>query len=134
MQLKIVGAPPAPVRKRPLLLEKDVAEYERILSEIIKVLEKMGGYEAAIDNINADTIARTMIYMKNIERFMDSDQATEDTYASVTDSKLKMAITIQNAMNQLALKRSDRIKNQTQTSLERELKEKLEREINNGEQ
>ena len=134
MRLKHAGGPTAPVRKTPRLRKIDVAEYERTRSEIIKVLEKMGGYEPAIDDIHVATIARTAIYLKNIEIFVDSDLATEDTYSSVTDSKLKMAKMIQNAITQLALNRSDRIGKQTQTSLQNELREKLERALKNGEQ
>ncbi len=134
MRLKNVGGPPPPVRKTPRLLEKDVAEYERTCAAIIKVLEKLGGYEPAIDDIHVAVIARITIYLRRIEKFVDSAQATEDTYSSVTDSQLKMAKMIQNAITQLALNRSDRIRNQTQASLENELREKLVRVLKNGEQ
>lgn len=135
MRLKHPGGPTAPVRKTPLLKEKDLAEYERTRSEIIKVLEKMGGYEPAIDDIYVAQIATTVIYLKRIELFVDSDLATEDTYSSVTDSKLKMGKIIQNAISQLALSRSDRIGNQTQASLQNQLREELERAVmKNGEQ
>jgi len=133
MQLKNVGGPAAPVRKIPRLLRKDVGEYERTCAAIIKVLEKLGGYEPAIDDIHVTVIARITIYLKRIESFVDSAQATEDTYSSVTDSQLKMAKMIQNAITQLALNRSDRIRNQTQAGLESELREKLEWVLKNGE-
>ena len=134
MQLKHAGAPPAPPRKTPLLREKDVAEYERTRSEIIKVLEKVGGYEPAIDNIYVAQIATTTINLKRIEFFEDSDLATSDTYASVTDTKLKMGKIIENAVRQLALSRRDRIGNQTQAGLMNELREGLEQVLKNGEQ
>jgi hypothetical protein len=123
MQLKQPGGPHAPVTKTPLLMEKDVAEYERTRNEIIKVLEKMGGYEPAIDDLHVDQIATTTIYLKKIEFFVDSDLATEDTYSSVTDTKLKMGKMIENAIRQLALSRRDRVGKQTQSNLENELKE-----------
>jgi hypothetical protein len=133
MQLKHAGAPPAPPRKTPKLREKDVAEYERTRNEIIKVLENVGGYEQAIDGILVAQIATTIINLKNIEFFVDSDLATSDTYASVTDTKLKMAKIIENATRQLALSRRDRIANQTQSSLMNQLKEALEGVLKNGE-
>lgn len=123
MILKQVGGPPASVTKTPLLTKQDAAEYERTRSEIIKVLEKMGGYEPAIDDLHVDQIARTTIYLKKIEFFVDSPLATSDTYSSVTDSKLKMMKSIENAIGQLALSRRDRLGKQTQSSLENELKE-----------
>lgn len=123
MILKQVGSPPASATKTPSLTEKDAAEYERTRSEIIKVLEKMGGYEPAIDDLHVDQIARTTIYLKKIEFFVDSPLATSDTYSSVTDSKLKMMKSIENAIGQLALSRRDRLGKQTQSSLENELKE-----------
>jgi hypothetical protein len=133
MQLKHAGALPAPARKTPKLREKDVAEYERTRSEIIKVLENVGGYEQAIDSILVAQIAITIINLKNIEFFIDSDLATSDTYASVIDTKLKMAKMIENAIRQLALSRRDRIGNQTQSSLINQLKQGLEEVLKNGE-
>ena len=133
MQLKHAGALPAPARKTPKLREKDVAEYERTRSEIIKVLENVGGYEQAIDGILVAQIAITIINLKNIEFFIDSDLATSDTYASVIDTKLKMAKMIENAIRQLALSRRDRIGNQTQSSLINQLKQGLEEVLKNGE-
>lgn len=133
--MKHAGGDPTPiVEKIPLLMEKDVGEYERTRSEIIKVLEKVGGYEPSIDDIYVAQIATTVIYLKKIEFFVDSDLATEDTYSSVTDSKLKMGKIIDNAIRQLALGRRDRIGKQTQTSLMNELNEELERALKNGEQ
>lgn len=123
MQLKQVDGPPGRIIKIPLLTEKDAAEYERIRNEMIKVLEKMGGYEPAIDDLHIDQIARTAIYLKKIESFVDSPLATSDTYSRVTDSKLKMAKMIENAIRQLALSRRDRLEKQTQSSFENELKE-----------
>jgi hypothetical protein len=134
MRLKNAGGPAPPVTKTPRLLEKDVGEYERTRSEIIKVLEKMGGYEPAIDDIYVTQIATTVIYLKKIEFFVDSNLATEDTYSSVTDSKLKMGKIIENAIRQLALSRRDRIGTQTQASFRNELKEELERALRNEEQ
>jgi hypothetical protein len=134
MRLKNAGGPAPPVIKTPRLLEKDVGEYERTRSEIIKVLEKMGGYEPAIDDIYVTQIATTVIYLKKIEFFVDSNLATEDTYSSVTDSKLKMGKIIENAIRQLALSRRDRIGTQTQASFRNELKEELERALRNEEQ
>ncbi len=135
MRLKHAGGPSPPARKTPLLKEKDLAEYERTRSEIIKVLEKMGGYLPAVDDIYVAQIATTGIYLKRIEFFVDSDLATEDTYSSVTDSKLKMVKIIDNAIRQLALSRLDRVGKQTQASLTNELREELERAVmKNGEQ
>ena len=115
--------PREPTTKTPLLTRKDAALYYRIRSEIIKVLEKAGGYEPAIDDLLVHVIADTAIYMEKIESFVDRPTATSDTYASVTDSKLKMMKMLDSATHQLALSRRDRLTKQTQTSLEAELKE-----------
>ena len=109
--------------KVPLITEKDAPEYNRIRNEIIKALEKAGGYEPAIDNIFVNMIANTVIYFKKIEFFEDAPTATMHTYSSVTDSKLKMMKMQEYAFHQLALSRHDRLLGQTQASLERELKE-----------
>jgi hypothetical protein len=114
---------PEPTTKTPLLTRKDAAEYCRIRSEIIKVLEKVGGYEPAIDDLLVNVIADNVIYMGKIESFVDTPTATSDTYASVTDSKLKMMKMLDSATHQLALSRRDRLSKQTQSSLEAQLKE-----------
>lgn len=132
MQLKPAHSQPVAARKTPLLKEKDLTEYEHIRSEIIKVLERIGGYEPAIDDIYVTQIATIAIYLRRIEFFVDSDLATSDTYASVTDSKLKMGKIIENAVRQLALSRRDRLGQQTQSSLTNELREGLEGVLKNG--
>lgn len=129
MRLKHVNRTQGPATKTPLLKEKDLAEYERTRSEIIKVLERHGGYEPAIDDLYVSQIATTAIYLKRIEYFVDSDLATEDTYSSVTDTKLKMGKIIENAVRQLALSRRDRISKQNQSSLMNELREEIKRVV-----
>lgn len=131
MRLKHAGGPRVRITKVPLLTEKDAAEYNRTRSEIIKVLEKAGGYEPAIDDLLVNVIADTVIYMKKIEFFVDSPLATSDTYSSVTDSKLKMMKMIDTAIHQLALSRRDRLVEQTQSSLEKDLKEATLRAVMN---
>ncbi len=65
---------------------EETAEYNRIRSGIIKVLEKHGGYEPAVDDIQTDWMATDAVYMKRLDAFLDSDTATEHTYARVIDS------------------------------------------------
>lgn len=125
MRSKRAGNPPEPVSKLELLSEKDVAEYERTRKELVKVLEKMGGYEPAVDDIHIDQIARIAIYAKRVEIFLDSNTANEDTYFRVTDTKLKLSKIIDNAMHQLALSRRDRMGKQTEASLMIELREAM---------
>jgi hypothetical protein len=117
MQMKHVGGPPAKVEKREKLTKKDVPEYERTRYALVKVLEKAGGYEPAIDDILIDQIARTAIQAKNAEVFLDSKQSTVDTYAAVADSKLKFMKIIENATRELALSRRDRLGKQTQSDI-----------------
>ena len=125
MRTKQAGGAPGPVVKMEKLQRKDAAEYERIRSELVEVLEKMGGYEPAVDNIHIDQIARTAIYATKVEVFLDSAQATANTYSRVTDTKLKLSKIIDNAMRQLALARRDRMGKQTESSLMNELREAM---------
>ncbi len=125
MRMKRVGDPPGEAVKLELLTEKDVPEYERTKNALVKVLEKMGGYEPAIDDILVDQIARTTIQVKNVEIFLDSEQSTVDTYSIVADSKLKLMKIIENAIRELALSRRERLGNQTESSLMQQIKEEL---------
>ena len=133
MRFKQAGGPPEPVHKVSKLTEKDAAEYERTRSPIVNALEKMGGYEPAVDNYYIDLIARTMIYAKKSETFLDSDTATADTYASVAYTKQKFAKTIETAIHQLALNRRDRLGKETQSDLMEQLKEVTQRGLKLGE-
>ena len=113
------------VRKMALLTKKDEPEYNQIRNELVKVLEKMGGYEPAIDDMHIDQIARTAVYTKKVEAYLDSELATVDTYVRVTDIKLKQSKIINEAFQQLAIARRDRIGKQTESSLMIELREAM---------
>ena len=134
MKMKRSGSPLGPVIKLALLQRKDAAEYERTRDEIIQVLEKMGGYVPAIDNIHVDEIARIAIYAKKIEIYLDSGTVDIDIYSRVTDMKLKLSIIIDNALHQLALARRDRMSKQTESSLMNELRETILRGLKAAEQ
>lgn len=128
MKIKNVGGPPAKVEKREKLTKKDVPEYERIKNALVKVLEKMGGYEPAIDDILIDQIARTSIQAKNLEVFLDSKGSTVDTYSVVADSKLKLMKIIENLTRELALSRRDRLGKQTQSTIITQIRQAVEEE------
>jgi hypothetical protein len=135
MKIKHVGGPPAKVEKQELLTKKDVPEYERTRNKLVKVLEKAGGYEPAIDDILIDQIARTAIQAKNLEAFLDSEQSTIHTYSIVADSKLKLMKVIENAPRELALSRRDRLSTQTQSTIIEQIRQALEQETQkHGEQ
>lgn len=111
---------------------KETAEYDRIRGGIIKVLEKHGAYEPAVDDIYVDQMATDAIYSKKLDAFLDSDTATEHTYARVIDSKVKLAKTIQNAAASLAISRRERLNNQIRTSLTAELERAIREQSGNG--
>lgn len=114
------------------LLEKDTPEYDKIRRELIRVLERLGGYEPAADDIFVDQIARNAIYSRKIEFFLDAPTANEHTYAAVTDTKLKLSKIVEKAMQQLALSRRDRLSNQSQANVMTELREALLRGLKNA--
>jgi len=113
------------VFKMPLLTKKDASEYNRIRGELVKVLERMGGYEPAVDDKYIDRIARLTIYTNKVEMYIDSNNATVDTYVKVTDIKLKQSKMLDMAINQLAIARRDRLGKQTESSLMNELREAM---------
>jgi hypothetical protein len=128
MKMKHVGGPPAKVEKQELLTKKDIPEYERIKNALVKVLEKAGGYEPAIDDILIDQIARTAIQAKNLEVFLDSGHSTVNTYSIVADSKLKLMKVIENATRELALSRRDRLGRETQSTIITQIRQTVEEE------
>jgi hypothetical protein len=114
------------------MLEKDRPEYVQIRRELIKVLERLGGYEPAADDIFVDEIARTAMYARKVEFFLDAPTANEHTYAAVTDTKLKLSKIVENSMRELALTRRYRLDNRKQVSIVTELREALLRGLKNA--
>jgi len=126
---------PELVRKMPLITEKDTSEHNPIRKELVEALRKMGGYVPATDDGVIDEIATAAVYEKHVEKYMDSSNATLDTYYRATETKYRWAKMIENAMHQLAAARRDRIGNQTESGLMTELREAILRGMNkSGEQ
>ncbi len=125
MRVRLMEGPRGPVVKFELITQKDVAECERTKSGLVRVLEKLGGYESAVDDILIDQIAHNLIYLNKVELFLDSEHSTEDTYSVVADSKLKLMKIIDNSIRELALSRRDRLGKQSEAGLERKMKEEF---------
>lgn len=109
---------------------EDEPEYDRIRSELTKVLKKLGGYEPGVDDIYVDEIARASVYLRKTEIFLDV--GTEDTYSKMADTRLKVRKTIDDAMNQLAITRRQRLANKTEGDIREELKQALLRGLKHG--
>ena len=105
--------------------DEDRPEVEKLRRGMIKALQKCGGYVPEVDDILIDQIARSTIYWRKLETFLDAQTATEYTYARVADSKLKFLKMIETNLRELALNRRDRIGEQG----EADLKNKLRAEI-----
>ena len=105
--------------------DEDKPELERLRKGIIKLLKKFGGYEPALDDILIDEIASSTIYYKKAEQYLDTASATEHTYASIADSKVKLQKTIQTALRELAVSRRDRLDQQSQANLTQLINENI---------
>ena len=132
MRPKPSSSPLAPTMSGGSFAGEDAAEYSQMKHELIETVEKLGGYEPAVDDIHIDMIVRHVIYLRKIETFLNSKTATEYTYASVADSKVKLEKIIENAIRQLAISRRDRLTSQTQTILTTELREAMLRGLRNA--
>jgi hypothetical protein len=126
------GGPPAPAMSGGSFAREDAAEYSQMRHELIETVEKLGGYEPPVDDIHIDMIVRHLIYLRKIETFLNTKTATEYTYASVADSKVKLEKIIENAIRELAISRRDRLTSQTQTILMTELREAMLRGLRNA--
>ena len=91
----------------------DALEYRAILSGLIAVLERFGGYEAAVDGLYVDQIARNTILQKKADLFLISSEASEHTFVSIADAKAKFA-KINETANWLFLDETDSPTNQKQ--------------------
>jgi hypothetical protein len=109
------------VHKVPLITVKDAKEYEAVKAGLIGELKKLGSYEPEVDDLEIDAIARATIYMRNLERLLDSEQANDETYSRVTDSQAKLRKIIETALQGLAITRKERITTQASKAGEEEL-------------
>ncbi|MGA8855653.1 MAG: hypothetical protein WB643_00650 [Candidatus Bathyarchaeia archaeon] len=111
---------PAPY-KVPLITEKDAKEYETVKAGLIGELKNLGSYEPEVDDLQVDAIARATIYMRNLEKLLDSEKANPETYSRVTDAQAKLRKIIESALNGLAVTRKERITTQAGKAGEEEL-------------
>jgi hypothetical protein len=111
---------PAP-HKVPLITMKDAKEYEAVKTGLVAELKKLGSYEPEVDDLEIDAIARATMYMRNLEKVLDSEKADGETYSRVTDSQAKLRKIIDSALQGLALTRKDRITTQAGQAGEEEL-------------
>jgi len=109
------------VHKVPLITVKDAKEYEAVKAGLIGELKKLGSYEPEVDDLEIDAIARATIYMRNLERLLDSEKANDETYSRVTDSQAKLRKIIESALQGLAVTRKERITTQAGKAVEEEL-------------
>ena len=107
----------------------DQPQHEKIRKGLIKVLKKFGGYEPAVDDLHIEQIATSAIYSKKTEHFLDSANATEITYSRIIDSKLKLQKMIETALHQLALNRRDRLGQNRELDLMRQLREAIQNAV-----
>jgi hypothetical protein len=66
---------------------RDAAEYSRMRRELVETVEKLGGYEPAVDDIHIDIIVRHLIYLRKIEAFLNAETATESAKHPTKRSK-----------------------------------------------
>jgi hypothetical protein len=111
---------PAP-HKVPLITEKDAKEYETVKAALIGELKKLGSYDPQVDDLEIDAIARATIYMRNLEKHLDSEEANPETYSRVTDAQVKLRKIIDTAFHELAVTRKSRITTQAGKAGEEEL-------------
>jgi hypothetical protein len=121
MKDKMDPAPNRTVYKIPLITEKDAKEYEAVKAGLIGELKKLGSYEPEVDDLQVEEIARATIYMRNLEKQLDSENANAETYSRVTDSQAKLRKIIESALHELAVTRKERITTQAGKAGEDEL-------------
>ena len=91
------------------------AEYSCTKDHLCRLLEKVGGYEPAIDDIHIDQIVRTFIQLRTCDTFLSQNTANEDTYTRIADAKTKLSKIMMDSIDQLALSRRIRLDNKTKS-------------------
>lgn len=103
----------------------DAVEYDRMKTDLIRAIEKYGGYEPAVDDLLIYQIVSNTIYLRKAGRFLNSKKATELTYTRIADVQAKFSKTINEAIHQLAISRYFRLTSEDQTELIKQLETEL---------
>jgi hypothetical protein len=111
----------------------NATEYKHIRSGLIRVVKGTREYVPIVDDLYINTIARYTIHMKRLDRFIESDTATEHTYSRVIDSQVKLAKIIDDAIHRLAISGQDRLTSQKEAEITLQFRETLRRLQNAGE-
>jgi hypothetical protein len=88
---------------------------------LITALKKLDDYEPIIDDLHIEQAVVATICIRKLLAFLKPSTLTLDNYSRITDSITKLTKTRDNALNQLALTRRDRLTHQTQTGIQSEL-------------
>ncbi len=91
----------------------DAQEYFSISDGLIELLKERGDYEPALHDLLIDRVARHTIILKRCDMFLLSEKASEHTFVSVADAKVKFAKIIDNALNEMGITPQNRPSNQT---------------------
>ena len=102
-------------------------EYDHIASGLKKAVKTFREYMPIVDDLSVDAVARYTIHMKRLDKFIESDTATEHTYSRVIDSQVKLAKMIDDALYRLAVTGQDKITNQKESEISQQFKETLRR-------
>lgn len=85
----------------------------------MRALERLEGFDPVLDLPLIEEVARSAIYVRRGERFLDDPECSAGTYAAVSDAMAKQAARMRAAIKELAAmdKHFDRIRGITRIEL-----------------
>jgi hypothetical protein len=110
----------------PVDSEVDV---QRVIDKLAAALKRLEGYDPDFDLPLIEEVAHSAAFVKLGEAYLRREDCTPETYASISDGMAKHASRMRQAMKELAVTRTERMRHQSATAFVAELKEAVDRVI-----
>jgi len=112
--------------------DEDLDEFESTRDRIVRALKELEGYDPVLDLPLVEEVARSAIYVKHGERFLDGPSCSPATYAAVSDAMAKHASRMRAAIKQLASGRAERLRFRSASKLVAEIKAVIDKVTREG--
>jgi hypothetical protein len=105
------------------------ADIQLIIRKLTLALRRLEGYDPVLDLPLIEEVARSAVFIKLGESFLNRPNCSPETYSSISDGMAKHASRMRQAMKELAATRSERMRFQSATAQAAQVKEIVDKII-----
>jgi hypothetical protein len=105
------------------------ADIQLVICKLTLALRRLDGYDPDLDLPLIEEVARSAVFIKLGESFLNNPKCSPETYSSISDGMAKHASRMRQAMKELAATRGERMRQQSASALAMQLKEAVDKVI-----